>query len=177
MRSSAAHTSKILRKTGTEDAFLADSSDHMQRLAVATFLGADRLDQAVRELAAESIKPDQLCLVGTAPRIAATKAAIVSPAHILPAGGPDVVFDLDGLPDGARFVAAPARFDRVDFGTELQPQGLLHGLETAMADGAIALVVMTRSVAQFAAATRILLRYSTHRVRTREVLQPRRAPE
>ena len=169
--------SKTLSETGMEDAFLADSSNHMQRLAVATFLGAHRLDQAMRELIAEAIKPDQLCLVGTALRVAETKAAIASPDRLRPDNGREAVHGFDALPDGARLVADPADFDHVDFGMEFQPQGLLHGLETALAHGAIALVVNTRSVTQFAAATRVLLRYSTQRVRTREVLQPHPTPD
>ena len=177
MSAPPADTSKTLSEPGVEDALLADSSRYMQRLVAATFLATEPLALAVRELIAESITPDQLCFFGTASRVAEVKTVIASPDHLLFDGGREALRRPDAAPDDARLVAEPANFDDVDFGLELQPQGLLHGLETAMADGAIALVVMTRSVAQFAAATRILLRYSTHRVRTREVLQPRRAPE
>ena len=172
-----ADTSKTLSETGTEDAFLANSSNYMQRLAAATFLATEPLAQAVRELVAESITPDQLCLFGTPSRVAEVKAVIASPNRLLSDGGREALSHPDAPIDNAGLVAEPANFDHVDFGLELMPQGLLHGLEAALADGAVALVVKTRSVTEFAAATRVLLRYSTQRVRTREVLQPNPTPD
>lgn len=177
MSTPPADKSKTLVDTGTEDAFLADSSNYMQRLAAATFLAAEPLALAVQELIAEAIKPDQFCLVGTASRIAETKAAIAAPDQLLSDAGREALHDHHALPDATRLVAEPANFDQVDFGLELQPQGLLHGLETTLAHGAIALIVKTRSVTEFATATRVLLRYSTQRVRTREVLQPHPTPD
>lgn len=154
---------------GRECTYLARSGEHMQRMAVATFLGSDRLSQAIRELAEDSIETEQLCLIGTPSHLHAVLESTSGRAPVLPPDHHHPTFDIGTLADGTPLVVAPAHFDRVDFGAELRPQGLLHGLDAALSCGAIALLVKTRSVAEFAAATRVLLRHSSHRVRTREV--------
>ena len=75
------------------------------------------------------------------------------------------------LDNGEHLMAAPDPFDGIDFDVERQVQGLLHGLEPILADGELALLVLTRTIPEFATVTRILLRHSSHSVRTREVLE------
>ena len=144
----------------------------MQRIAMATFADIDRLGVTLQELVANAVHLQQLCLVGCAPSMDVLKAAcgVPPPSHV------QTLLDrpraIATLENGIQLVAAPEQFDSIDFDLERQPQGLLHGLEQMLLDGALALLVMTRTIAEFAAVTRLLLRHSSHHVRTREVADP-----
>ena len=149
---------------------MTEQKSKMQRIAMGTFADDDRLDRALREFSAGSIDPTQLCLLGCAPRMENIKAN----------GGPNRQAHVQALlsqsrtiamlDNGEHLMAAPDPFDGIDFDMERQVQGLLHGLEPMLVDGVLALLVLTRTIPEFATVTRILLRHSSHSVRTREVL-------
>jgi hypothetical protein len=144
----------------------------MQRIAMGTFADVDRLDLTLQELVASAVHPGQLCIIGCVPsmKVLKTVSGVPPPSHV------QALLDrprtIATLGNGAQLMAAPETFDGVDFGREREPQGLLHGLEQMLLDGALALLVMTRTIAEFAAVTRLLLRHSSHHVRTREVADP-----
>ncbi len=149
---------------------MAECIRKIQRLAVGTFVDVDRLDQTLQELVTNSFDPDQFCLIASEPVVDSVKknAAFASPSHL------QVMLDHThsiATPDsGQHLVVSPDLFDGLDFAAEWQDQGILHGLEEPLNDGAIALIVKTRTIAQFAAVTRALLRTSSHSVRTREIV-------
>jgi len=146
------------------------STPKMKRVAIGAFTDPTRLEKALGALLASSIEPIQLCLIGTADRLAALDTTERGPAHWqLP---PDRFRDLRTLDDGEHLVAAAPALDTVDLEPVREPRGLLEGLEASLAHGAIALMVSARTVSEFAEATRVLLRYGSYRVRTREVAEP-----
>lgn len=144
----------------------------MQRIAMATFADFDRLGVTLQELVASAVHPGQLCLIGCVPsmNVLKTVSGVPPPPHVL------ALLDrpraIATLGNGVQLMAAPETFEGVDFGRERQPQGLLHGLEQMLLDGALALLVMNRTIAEYAAVTRLLLRHSSHHVRTREIADP-----
>ena len=144
-----------------EIAVLTEATTQMQRMAVGTFVDAHQLTRAVGALSAVAIEPHQYCFIGTSGNVAAATER----------SGDNAI--LRAPRDGIQFVAVPALPHGIDFESELQADGLLHGLDAALSDGAVALLVNTRTVAEFIAATQILLRYSSLRVRTREIGQCR----
>ena len=148
---------------------MTDLANQMQHIAMATYADVDRLDLTLRDLAADAVPLEQVCLIGCAPHIDAIKvhAGADLPSHI------QILLDrtqaIATLSNGEELVAAPQPFAGIDFDQERQAQGLLHGLEQMLIDGVLALLVKSRSISEFVAVTRALLRYSSHQVRTREV--------
>lgn len=152
---------------------MACSTPKIKRIAVGAFNDAGRLGEAFGALQACSIEPMQLCLIGT-PAVLAGWGAI-GKVPIDCSLTPDRCKDLGALSDGEPLVAAMPAVVAAG-ANDLEPmeesKGLLHGLEAALAHGAVALMVSARTVAEFAEATRVLLRYGSIRVRTREVVDP-----
>ena len=144
----------------------------MQRISMGTFADVDRLDLTLRELVSGVVACDQLCLIGCAPHMETIKsqsrAAAPSHVHALL----DKTHAIATLSNGEQLVAAPRPLACIDYDLERQSQGLLHGLEQMLIDGVLALLVKSRTIAEFAAVTRALLRHSSHHVRTREVAHP-----
>ena len=144
----------------------------MQRIAVGTFADVDRLDLTLQELISGAIGPEQLCLVGCAPHVETIRLRSGSTPSSHIHGLLDRTHPVATLGNGEQLLAAPQPFTCIDFDQERQAQGLLHGLEQMLIDGALALLVKCRTIGEFAAVTRALLRHSSHRVRTREVAHP-----
>lgn len=144
-------------------------ANHMQRIAVGLFADTCGLVHAVRELRADPGAANQLCLLATAARL----QAIAPDRHACGSSPLSGIFtqvvEIGRLSDGGALAATYGTLEGVDFNAEWQPQGLLHGLEAALAGGTIALLVKAPSVDHFVAATRTLLRHSPEQVRTREV--------
>ena len=149
---------------------LACSTPRITRIAIGAFADASRLEAAFSGLMACSVEPVQLCLIGTGPRLKALEAEDKMPsAWRLPA---EHYRDLGPLDDGEHLLAAAPAPETIDLEPMRTPRGLLSGLEAALSHGAVALMVSTRSVAEFAEATRVLLRFASYRVRTSEVVDP-----
>ena len=148
---------------------MPEPTNKIQRIAMATYADVDRLDLTLRELVADAVTPEQLCLIGSAPYIELIKvhSGTAPPSHI------HILLErthaIATLSNGEQLVAAPRPFACIDFDRERQAQGLLHGLDQMLIDGVLALLVKSRSIAEFVAVARALLRYSSHRVRTREI--------
>ncbi len=108
-------------------------------------------------------------MIGTEACMGSMKESLVAVFALsaLPVPGPPR--DIGVVGHGVRLVAEPGQFYGIDFDVERQTPGLLHDLETPLLRGTIALLVKTRTVSEFKTAARVLLRYSTHQVRTREV--------
>lgn len=149
---------------------MIEPNKKMQRIAVATFANIDRLDLTLGELASASVSLDQLCLIGCTPHVESIRSQASSSAHIR--GLLCETHPIATLGNGEFLFAAPRPFACLDFDLERQAQGLLYGLEQILAGGALTLVVKSRTIVEFAAVTRALLRHSSHHVRTREVAQP-----
>jgi hypothetical protein len=145
---------------------------HMQRIALGTFVDVDRLDLTLQELVSKAVGPQQLCLIGCASHVETirSRSETTLPSHVH--GLLDRTHPIATLSNGEQLLAAPQPFACLDFDQERQAQGLLHGLEQLLIDGVLALLVKSRTIAEFAAVTRALLRHSSHRVRTREVAHP-----
>lgn len=149
---------------------MSEPNGKMQRLAMATFADVDRLDLTLGELASGSITREQLCLIGCAPHVETLRSQSQPAAHIRSLLAQ--THPIATLSNGQQLLAAPRPFACLDFDAERRTQGLLHGLEQMLSDGALALLVKSRTIAEFAAVTRALLRHSSHHVRTREVAHP-----
>ena len=151
---------------------MTEQSSRMQRIAMGTFADVDRLDLTLRDLVSGAIGQDQLCLIGCAGHVQALRSqfAPVLPSHFC--GLLDHTHPIATLGNGEQLLAAPRPFACIDFEQERRAQGLLHGLEQMLIEGALALLVKSRTISEFAAVTRALLRNSSHHVRTREVAHP-----
>ena len=150
---------------------MAEPLDNMQRIAMGTFTDAHLLNSTVQELVAHSVMPEQMCVVGYEPALHRLAQALKA-GKLEPVGAwLSRVRRVGSVDGGDLVVSAATSLVNVDFDTERCAQGLLSGVEPLMSDGVVALFVEARTVAEFAAVTRLLLRYSSHRVRTREVSQ------
>jgi hypothetical protein len=149
-----------------------EPNNKMQRITIAAFADIDRLDVTLQELVSGTVGPEQLCLIGSALHVASFRS------QSRPAGSSHIhgllgrTHPIATLSNGEQLLAAPQPFKCIDFDLERQAQGLLHGLEQILIDGALALLVESRTIPEFAAVTRALLRHSSHHVRTREVAHP-----
>lgn len=151
---------------------VALSVDNMQRIALATVGEAALLNSIVKELTAHLVLPSQMCVVGYGPQMLRLQAESASnrlqPAEAL-LGQLCAVGRIDS---GELIASARGPCFEFDFDAEREPQGLLFGMEPLMLDGTVALLVESRTISEFAVVTRLLLRFSSHRVRTREVACP-----
>ena len=144
-----------------------------QRIAMGMFSDAAPLESTLQELLASAIAPQQLCLVGCGSRVESLLRSEQLTAPIQRHLDLHNLRTIATLANGALLVAAPDSFACLDFEREREAQGLLHGVEKMLIDGVLALLVKARTLTEFAAVTRLLLRYSSYHVRTREVVWPR----
>lgn len=161
------HTSR--RPDGERE--MASRGRRMQRIAAGTFADVGRLEAALRELIDRDVDIDRISLVGCAPHLDRLRQAVES----RPSDGVTAIAlrtRTEAAPGNAEeLFALPGSADGLDLGHEWKPQGLLHGLERKLTEGAFAIIVASRTIAEFADATRVLLRHGSHHVRTREGVQ------
>lgn len=150
---------------------MASRGRRMQRIAAGTFADVERLGAALHDLLEKGVDIERISLVGSPPHLDKLRCAIES----RPVDGMTSILSRNrsaAASGGSEALESLAgSFDGLDLGQEWQPQGLLHGLEGKLCQGAFAVIVASRTIAEFAEATRVLLRHGSHHVRTREGVQ------